>query len=76
MVFTQTAAFEIMASDNHGDLNGDQSITPADALIAFQCYLGLVNCPDGADVNEDGKVTPLDALCLFNKYLRQPGCLD
>ncbi|MEW5801121.1 MAG: MopE-related protein [bacterium] len=61
----------------NGDLNNDGEITPLDALIAFKCYLGLLDsCPDYADVNQDGEITPLDALCLFQEYLGQPSCLD
>ncbi|MEW5802863.1 MAG: cohesin domain-containing protein, partial [bacterium] len=60
----------------NGDLNGDGKITPKDALIAFQCYLGSGPCDDCTDVNGDGKTTPSDALCLFKKYLGQPSCLD
>jgi len=59
-----------------GDLNEDGEITPADALIAFQCYLRSGVCPDCSDVDENGEVTPNDALCLFRKYLGQTGCLD
>ncbi|MEW6379513.1 MAG: cohesin domain-containing protein [bacterium] len=59
-----------------GDLNGDGSITPKDALIAFQCYLAAGPCSDCADVDGNGSVTPADALCLFKKYLGQPSCLD
>jgi len=64
------------SSCGHGDLNNDGNITPADALIAFKCYLGLVECSDCADVNKDGSVTSGDALCLFKKYLGKPSCLD
>jgi spore coat protein CotH len=88
VTFTKSGAFEILAGDtasinqansaryDNGDLNEDGTITPADALVAFRCYLGSDTCPDGADVNKDGSVTPADALCLFKKYLGQPSCLD
>ncbi|MEW6405127.1 MAG: dockerin type I domain-containing protein, partial [Chloroflexota bacterium] len=59
-----------------GDMNGDGTITPVDALLVFRCYLGMTACPACADVNRDGAVTPVDALCLFRKYLGQPSCLD
>ncbi|MFH0902302.1 MAG: trypsin-like peptidase domain-containing protein, partial [Pseudomonadota bacterium] len=59
-----------------GDLNHDGVTTPADALVAFKCYLGTEPCPADADVNLDGKVTPTDALCIFRRYLGQPSCLD
>ncbi|MEZ4528555.1 MAG: dockerin type I domain-containing protein [Desulfobacterales bacterium] len=66
-----------------GDTNGDQEITAADALIAFDSYLqrrptaygfdpDMVCC----DVNKDGQCTPADALCIFYKYLEKPSCLD
>ncbi|MEW6381673.1 MAG: MopE-related protein [bacterium] len=59
-----------------GDLNGDGSITPADALFAFRCYLGLGLCDPCADVDKNGSVTPADALCLFRKYLGIPSCMN
>lgn len=59
-----------------GDINVDGQVTPEDALLAFNCYLGLGLCPAGVDVNEDGQVTPADALCLFRKFLGQSSCLD
>ncbi|MFH0900893.1 MAG: trypsin-like peptidase domain-containing protein, partial [Pseudomonadota bacterium] len=62
--------------DVDGDLNHDGVITPADALLAFKCYLGTGPCPADADVNDDGEVTPTDALCVFRRYLGQPSCLD
>ena len=65
-----------MSRLSDGDLNGDGTITPSDALSAFRCYLGSADCPDGADVNKDGSVTPADALCVFKKYLGQSSCLD
>jgi len=60
----------------NGDLNGDGAVTPADALIAFRCYLRSGPCTDCSDVNLDGEVTPGDALCLFKRYLGQASCLD
>ncbi|MFH0925381.1 MAG: dockerin type I domain-containing protein [bacterium] len=61
-----------------GDINGDGAITPQDALIIFQVYIGKESCPSGSDcdVNGDGDISPADALCLFQKYLEQPNCLD
>lgn len=60
----------------NGDLNGDDSVTPSDALIAFKCYLGSGPCTSCTDVTKDGDVTPSDALCLFKKYLGATSCLD
>jgi hypothetical protein len=60
----------------NGDLNGDNEVTAADALIALRCYLGSGACPDCSDADKNGMVTPLDALCIFRKYLGEPSCLD
>ena len=63
-----------------GDINQDGQITPQDALMAFQHYLGISTLDpcqqDHADVTLDGEITPKDALCIFQKYLGIPGCLD
>ncbi len=49
-----------------GDLNRDDRITPADALIALQLAVGSRPCDPttlvAADASGDGKVTSLDAL--------------
>lgn len=66
----------LTVSSCNGDLNGDGSITPTDALIAMRCYLGSGDCPICTDVNSDGVVTPRDALCILEKYLGIPSCLD
>ena len=63
-------------SNCNGDLNNDGSITPADALMAFKCYLGSNECPECVDVDGNGTVTPGDALCIFKKFLGIPSCLD
>jgi len=63
---------------------GDDLITPADALLAFQFFLGqivLTDCQqDHADVlnpvDPGQGITPADALCIFKKFLQQPSCLD
>jgi hypothetical protein len=73
--FSPTGGCFCIQKSCDGDLNKDGNLTPADALIAFKCYLGN-ECPDCTDVNEDGAVTPADALCLFKKYLGQPSCLN
>ena len=59
-----------------GDLNGDSIVTPVDALIAFECFLGFGSCPNCADINKDGAFTAADAFCIFEKYLGLPNCLD
>ena len=74
--FSGTGGCFCLTRHCNGDLNGDNKVTPADALKAFKCYLGTESCPDCADVTGDGKVTPSDALCLFKKYLGQSSCLD
>ncbi|RKX25008.1 MAG: hypothetical protein DRP47_10525 [Candidatus Zixiibacteriota bacterium] len=47
-----------------GDLNGDNQITPADAVIALQLAAIGVHNP-AADVSGDGRVTSLDALMIL-----------
>ncbi len=49
-----------------GDLNGDDEITTADAMIALWMAAGS-KTPDMArgDVNDDGRVTSLDALMIM-----------
>ena len=65
-----------------GDVNLDEDLTPGDALLAFQHYLGIAEPPldqcqlDQADVTLDDDITPADALCIFQKYLGIPSCLD
>ena len=65
-----------------GDVNLDEDLTPGDALLAFEHYLGMANPPltdcqlDQAEVTLDGDITPADALCIFQKYLGIPSCLD
>ncbi len=76
------AALETMACASDGDLNRDQTLTPGDALCAFNLYLtggtGPSNCATHApacaraiaDVNCDGAITPGDALAIFQRYLQ------
>lgn len=62
-----------------GDLNGNNSVTPADAQAAFDIFLGRTLDPsdcqkENADVNCDGTkiyplVTPGDAQAIFDKFL-------
>jgi PKD repeat protein len=62
-----------------GDVNGDLSITAADAQSAFDIYLGRIADPtesekENADVNCDGtatspNVTPADAHAIFEKFI-------
>ena len=64
-VVAMTNATVIISSYLKGDLNCDDRLTPADALIALQMAAG--NCePDIAgDMNFDGVVTSLDALMIL-----------
>jgi len=52
-----------------GDLNGDGTITPADAAIALRLAAGSRPCDPttlaAADVSGDGRVTSLDALIIL-----------
>ena len=62
-----------------GDVNMDKTITPGDALCAFQIYLSSGTPPQGecdtecalyaADATCDKTVTPGDALVIFQAYL-------
>lgn len=62
-----------------GDVNGDLAVSPSDAQLVFEIFLGML--PDAteaqlenADVNTDGthttpNVTPADAQAIFEKFL-------
>lgn len=56
-----------------GDVDGNRQITPNDALLAFQHFLGLAvldACQqDYADVEVNRSITPGDALEIFKKFL-------
>ena len=59
---------------NNGDVNGNGSLTPEDALMTFQIYLGLISDPSdvelcSADCNGNSAVTPEDALCIFQHFV-------
>ena len=62
-------ALQVTLSDSdedlRGDLNGDNQITPADALICLQIAAGSREYDAAADVNDDGQVTSLDALMIL-----------
>jgi len=62
-----------------GDCNCDGSITPGDALLAFQFYLEIAQpattpCDQAraADIDNSSSITPGDALCIFKMYMEQP----
>ena len=48
-----------------GDINHDDAITAADALICLQMASGSIDVDPAADVNDDGKITSLDALMIL-----------
>ena len=63
---------------NTGDVNGDSTITPDDALQTFRIYLGMIPDPSwtencAADCNGSGTVTPNDALCILQNFV-SGGC--
>ena len=71
----------------NGDINGDNMVTPMDALCAFEkfmsfdgtCLSTTCNIPCSevqCDVNADGKCTPADAFCIMNKYMQDANCID
>ncbi len=65
-----------------GDVNNSKTLSPGDALCAFNIYLNGGRLPAScdvpnfdceliaADVNCDGVVTPSDALAIFTRYLQ------
>jgi hypothetical protein len=48
-----------------GDLNGDDLLTPADAVIALKMAAGSFDPTTVADVSDDGVVNSLDALMIL-----------
>ena len=67
---------------NSGDTDQNGALTPGDALIAFNIYLGTHPDPTweevcAADCYGDGGVTPNDALCIFSHYVSGScNCVD
>ncbi len=73
--------FKCTGCVNDGDVDGNGSLSPGDALCAFQIFLngGVLpascNSPNttcevaAADVSCDGNVTPSDALAIFSRFL-------
>ncbi len=80
--------FECVTCVSDGDVNGDGTLTPGDALCAFQIYLNNGNVPAGcdasgfeceivaSDVNCDNTTTPGDALAIFSRYLQNQPPLE
>ena len=63
---------------HNGDVDGSGTITPNDALQAFEIYLGTFPNPGyedlcRSDCDGSGETTPADALCIFVHYL-SGGC--
>ena len=59
---------------NDGDPDNSGDLTPSDALVAFQIYLGINPNPSyeeecSADCDGSEAVTPEDALCIFQNYI-------
>lgn len=75
-------AFACTVCKNDGDINHNGSLSPGDALCAFQIYLNggklAAGCevPDfpcelvAADVSCDAAITPGDALAIFRRFLQ------
>jgi len=66
-----------------GEIDGQNGVTPRDALCAFQKYLEISPTRCGipaedvcCDVNGDFVCSPRDALCIFEFFLGLPSCLD
>ena len=68
-----------------GDIDQSGSVTAADALLAFQQALSLVQLSAcqltianvfPSPAMPDGSITASDALCIFQKALGLPSCLD
>lgn len=55
-----------------GDVDGDGSVTPADALAVLRIYAGIDTEADyagaSADVDDDGSISPADALEILRIY--------
>lgn len=66
---------------NDGDVDGNKTLTVADAQAAFMIYMGLppYNNPrfwtyNSADCNGDGDVTPEDARCIWSQVISPGSC--
>jgi len=65
---------------DYGDVNGDGTVTPGDALLVLKIYDQSIS-PDlkqkySADMTHDGVITPMDALCALKKFIKEddPTC--
>ena len=80
--FAAEQSFTVSSCVSNGDVNNDGSLTPGDALCAFQIYLNNGSLPPScdapasdceliaADVSCEGVTTPGDALAIFQRYLQ------
>jgi uncharacterized membrane protein len=78
----------VFTAGYNGDINGDNMITPMDALCAFEKFMNwdgqcanttcnIIPCSEvQCDVNADGACTPADAFCIMNKYMQDANCID
>jgi hypothetical protein len=68
---TRTVTLTINTPVIKGDINGDDSVTPSDAQMAFNYYMQsvLATSHPEADVNHDGQITPGDAQEIFCHYM-------
>ena len=79
IMMDQSKSITAMFCSICGDVNGDLNITPADAQVAFDIFLGILSGPtecqkENADVNNDGTqnephVSPADSQAIFNYFL-------
>ena len=64
--------FDISTGDNErGDVNGDNKVTPADAIMILYYYFGVIQNDfnvKAADLNGDGVITPADAIEALYQY--------
>jgi photosystem II stability/assembly factor-like uncharacterized protein len=77
----------VFTAGYNGDINGDNMVTPMDALCAFEKFMSFdgaclnttcnISCSEvQCDVNADGKCTPADAFCIMGKYMKEANCID
>jgi len=56
-----------------GDADGDGVVTPIDAMLALQYYVGDINATElnvkVSDVDGDGVVSPIDAMLILQYYV-------
>jgi hypothetical protein len=73
----------VVACLGDGDVNQDGSLTPLDAVLALQGYLGTATSPLGVCQQDRANVagahgdrnTPADARCIFQAALGMASCL-